>query len=186
MRSVGGGIPPRNGPGPVTTDISDWLADELKQRAWSSSELARQADISQSSVSNVLLRKQIPGLEFCKAVAQALDTPVTDVLRMAGHLPPVPPPVYEEQEAMRLLRALNRQMRDVALSILRALYASTQQSDPGAGSVDSFSERLAREIAYDLGTMAPDDQRRVIDLMKRLRGDRGAEEADHVSLGADL
>jgi transcriptional regulator with XRE-family HTH domain len=170
----------------VTTEISEWLADELKKRAWSSSELARQADISQSSVSNVLLRKQIPGLEFCKSVAHALDTPVTDVLRMAGHLPPIPPPVYEEQEALLLFRKLSRQMRDVALSILRALHDNAQQSAAGRVKPDDLSERLARQIAYDLDQMAPDDQRRVLDLMKRLRGDRGAEEADHVPLGADL
>ena len=46
-------------------------------------------------------------------------------------------------------------------------------------------ERMALEIARDLEALPPDDQRRVIDLMKRLRGDRGAEEADHVPLGAD-
>ena len=170
----------------MSIPISDWLANELKQRSWSSSELARRSGISQSSVSNVVLGKQIPGLEFCKAVAQALDTPVTDVLRMAGHLPPLPPPVYEEQEAVRILRALSEQMRGVALSILRALYSSTEQQGSRAEGAGGFSERLAREIAYDLGTMTPDDQRRVIDLMKRLRGDRGAEEADRVSLGTDL
>ena len=178
--------PPRKGPGTVSTSISDWLAEELEQRAWSSSELARRAGISQSSVSNVLTGKQVPGLEFCKAVAQALDTPVTEVLRMAGHLPALPPPVYEEQEAVRIMRALSEQMRGVALSILRALYASTRQGGTEAEGTDGLSERLAREIAYDLGKMTPDDQRRVIDLMKRLRGDRGEEEADHVSLGTDL
>jgi hypothetical protein len=133
----------------------------------------------------VVLRKQIPGLEFCKAIAQALDMPVTDILRMAGHLPPMAPPVYEEQEAMRLFRTLDRQMRGVALSILRALFASAQQDEPGTEGTSNLSERLAREIAYDLEMMAPDDQRRVIDLMKRLREDRGTEEAGHVPLGTD-
>ena len=77
-------------------------------------------------------------------------------------------------------------LRGVALSILRALHASTQQGKVGAEVGDSLSERLAREIAYDLERMTPQDQRRVIDLMKRLRGDRGEEEADHVPLGTDL
>ena len=44
---------------------------------------------------------------------------------------------------------------------------------------------MAQELAQDLEALPPDDQRRVIDLMKRLRGDRGAEEADRVPLGAD-
>ena len=170
----------------MSVAINEWLAEELAQRAWSSSELARRAGISQSAVSNVLAGKQVPGLEFCKAVSGDLDRPASEVLRMAGHLPPLPPPVYEEQEAVRIMRSLSEQMRGVALSLLRALYASTRQGGAGAAGADDLSERLAREIARDLERMSPDDQRRVIDLMKRLRGDRGAEEADGVPLGTDL
>ena len=46
-------------------------------------------------------------------------------------------------------------------------------------------ERMALDLAHDLEAMPPDDQRRVIDLMKRLRGDRGEEETDNVPLGTD-
>jgi hypothetical protein len=146
-------------------------------------------------VSNVLTGKQVPGLEFCKGVAQALDMRTEELLRLAGHLPPVPAPVVEEREALRLLRGLSGPMRGVALSLLRAL----DRSGPGAARDDqaaaegdaaarrprSLTERLAHEIAADLETMPQDDQRRVFDLMKRLRGDRGAGETEHVPLDAD-
>ena len=110
------------------SEFGEWLADELEQRAWSSSELARRAGISQSSVSNVVTGKQIPGLEFCKGVAKALDMPADRLLRLAGHLAYVPEAVAEEQEAVRLFRTLNEQMRGVALSVLRALQSGAPHS----------------------------------------------------------
>ena len=168
-------------------EFREWLASELKKRAWSSSELARRAGISQSSVSNVLGGKQVPGLEFCKGVAKALDMPADRLLRLAGHLAYVPPPVAEEQEAVRLFRTLNAQMRAVALSVLRALQSGVSEAELAAKEGPrSIVERMAQDIARDLEELPPDDQRRVIDLMKRLRGDRGAEEADRVPLGTDL
>jgi len=175
------------------TEINEWLDQQIKERGWSSSELARRAGISQSSVSNVLTGKQIPGLEFCKGVARALDVRTEELLQRAGHLPPMPEPVVEEQEALRLLRGLSRPMRGVALSLLRALNGSTTAGSASAGSTtaeptprpQSLAERLAFEIAADLETMPVDDQRRVFDLMKRLRGDRGAGETEHVPLDTD-
>ena len=166
------------------TQISEWLEQQLQARGWSSSELARRAGISQSSVSNVLTGKQIPGLEFCKGVARALDLRTEELLQRAGHLPPMPEPVVEEQEALRLLRGLNGPMRGVALSLLRALDGSMAGSGAAPGP-QSLTERLAFEIAADLETMPVDDQRRVFDLMKRLRGDRGAGETEHVPLDTD-
>jgi transcriptional regulator with XRE-family HTH domain len=175
------------------TKISEWLEQQLRARGWSSSELARRAGISQSSVSNVLTGKQIPGLEFCKGVARALDLRTEELLQRAGHLPSMPEPVVEEQEALRLLRGLSGPMRGVALSLLRALDGSSSGDDTGTGSAgaestprpQSLTERLAFEIAADLETMPVDDQRRVFDLMKRLRGDRGAGETEHVPLDTD-
>jgi transcriptional regulator with XRE-family HTH domain len=165
------------------SEIGEWLANELKTRAWSSSELARRADISQSSVSNVVTGKQIPGLEFCKGVARALDIPADRLLRLAGHLPPMPEAVAEEQEAIRLFRTLSAQMRGVALLVLRALQGGTPPS--ASTGPRTIVERMAQEMARDLEALPPDDQRRVFDLMKRLRGDRGAEETRHVPLGTD-
>lgn len=168
------------------SEIGEWLANELKTRAWSSSELARRADISQSSVSNVLTGKQIPGLEFCKGVAKALDLPADRLLRLAGHLDYMPEEVVEEQEAVRLFRTLNAQMRGVALSVLRALQSGVSQAGLGSASGPrTIVERMALDLARDLEVLPLDDQRRVIDLMKRLRGDRGEEETDHVPLGTD-
>jgi transcriptional regulator with XRE-family HTH domain len=168
------------------SEFGEWLADELKERAWSSSELARRAGLSQSSVSNVLTGKQIPGLEFCKGAAKALEMPADRLLRLAGHLEYVPEAVAEEQEAVRLFRTLNEQMRGVALSVLRALQSGVPRVTPGSEKEPrTIVERMAQELARDLEALPPDDQRRVIDLMKRLRGDQGAEEADRVPLGAD-
>jgi transcriptional regulator with XRE-family HTH domain len=172
------------------SELNDWLHEELNSRAWSYSELARRAGISQASVSNVLKSKQTPGLEFCKGMAVALDTPLDRVLRMAGHLPPLLPAVEQEREAVRLFRALSEQMRAAALSILSTLQGASggsQGSDrPAASDPHTLSEHLAQDLARELEHMPPEDQQKVFDLMKRLRGEgRGAGEAEGVPLASD-
>jgi hypothetical protein len=115
-----------------------------------------------------------------------LDVRADRLLRLAGHLAPMPDSVAEEQEAVRLFRMLNGQMRGVALSVLRALHGETQQGLPASEREPrTLVERMALEIARDLEALPLDDQRRVIDLMKRLRVDRGQEETDHVPLATD-
>ena len=70
--------------------FGDWLAEELKQRDWSHSELARRAGLSQVSVSGVIAGQRNPGCEFCVKVADALGVSAVLVMRKAGILPPGP------------------------------------------------------------------------------------------------
>ena len=67
--------------------LVDWLGNEVRARHWSYSELARQADLSAASISQVMSGRQNPGLQFCFGVAGALDEPPEKVLRLAGFLP---------------------------------------------------------------------------------------------------
>jgi len=67
-----------------------WLEAELHDRHWSNNELARQAELSSASVSQVMTGRQQPGLDFCRGVAEALNVPPERVFRLAGLLPPKP------------------------------------------------------------------------------------------------
>jgi transcriptional regulator with XRE-family HTH domain len=70
--------------------FSDWLAEELDQRGWSHSELARRARVSQVSVSGVISGSRKPGCEFCIKIAQALELSPVFLLVQAGILPTSP------------------------------------------------------------------------------------------------
>jgi transcriptional regulator with XRE-family HTH domain len=66
-----------------------WLQSELNKRSWSVSELARQAKVSQASISLILSESRNPGPDICNAIARAFTIPPETVFREAGLLPPV-------------------------------------------------------------------------------------------------
>jgi transcriptional regulator with XRE-family HTH domain len=73
--------------GASLSELAEWLADEVRARRWSYSELARQAGLSPAGISQVMSGRNNPGLQFCFGVARALDEPPEKVLRLAGFLP---------------------------------------------------------------------------------------------------
>jgi len=172
----------------MESNFVDWLTTEVERRGWNNSELARRAGVGHSTVSQVLSLQQNPGLGFCIGVARAFDIPPEDVLRLAGLLPPLPPAVKEEREIVRLIRSIGVQAREVVMAQLRALAgvppapANQVAEERAAYQVDeprTLPERLAQDIAQQLSTMPPEDQNRVIDLMRRLSGDHASNHTVH-------
>lgn len=113
---------------PVMDEFVTWLTEELDERGWTGSELARRAGLVPSTVSTVITGAKRPGLDFCVGVSRALGVMPEQVLRLAGLLPPVPPPVVEENEALALLRDLSRGERSIVLRQLRALASASTHS----------------------------------------------------------
>ena len=64
-------------------DFVNWLNQQIEAKGWTYAVIARRGGISKSMVSRVVSRQSQPGLEFCKAVAKALDE--------AGKLPWIGP-----------------------------------------------------------------------------------------------
>jgi len=123
----------------METDFIDWLTNELIQRSWSNSELARRAEMVPSTVSMVLNRKSNPGFDFCTSVARALGLPPEQILRRAGLLRPLPPPVAEEEEIVSILRSLTASTRRTVIAMLRGL---AQHTPPAPPIVDSLESQL--------------------------------------------
>jgi len=146
--------------------LAQWLSQQLQQRAWRAADLAHRAGITEATLSRILRGKRRAGPEVCTALADALQVPADQVFRIAGLLPPVPDVVEQEDEALGLFRRLDAPMRQIALGLLHAL----DRQQPAAGEPRTLSERLAWQIAHELESMPPDDQRRVLDLMRQLRG----------------
>ena len=100
-----------------------WLSEELERRAWSHGELARQAGVSRSFVTRVLLGDASPSVNFCYKVAQALGEAPEKVLRLAGILPTSPASDDSTLTELRdLVENLPPDQRAEALRYLRYLY----------------------------------------------------------------
>lgn len=105
----------------MDTNLSTWLANELKTRGWSIRELARRANISHTTIADVLSGQRAPTWDFCATIARTLGEQPENILRLAGLLSPLPPPVEHEQEALSLFRSLPADLRATALRLLRSL-----------------------------------------------------------------
>lgn len=85
------------------------------------SELGRRAGVSHALISDVLNEKAAPSANFCLSVASALDERPETLLRLAGHLPPLPPSADGEEEVLYLYRQLTAQQQDTIRLALRGL-----------------------------------------------------------------
>jgi len=163
--------------------LPNWIRAQLDERGWRPADLARHAGLTNATLSRILNGTRQAGPEVCTAIANALGVPPEYVFRLAGLLPTLPPVVEQEKEALGLFRALDTQMRSVALRILRTLGRETapetprrsqiQEPDPASRHIRqprTVSERLAWDLARDIQSLPPEDQQRVFDLMRRLRG----------------
>lgn len=105
-------------------DFINWLNEEIKDRGWVNSELARRAEISTSLLSLVLLGKHPPSWEFCAAVADALLKPREYVLRKAGYLSPLPVPEGDPllQEVIDVTKQFDSEGRRDILEYARLRY----------------------------------------------------------------
>jgi transcriptional regulator with XRE-family HTH domain len=101
--------------------FSTWLNNQLDTFGWTQAELARRAGLGEATLSRFISGTHRPGPDACLAIARAFGEPPENVFRLAGLLPPLPPAVQEEREAITILRRLPSQARDYALAILRAL-----------------------------------------------------------------
>lgn len=109
-----------------------WLIYELEKRKWSNSELARQAGLVPSAVSQVVSGDRSPGYKFCIKIAKPLELPPETILRKAGLLPRLPTPREVSdltiQELVDIIRNLPENSQRDLLEIALALYRR-QDSD---------------------------------------------------------
>lgn len=65
-------------------DFPTWLKHEMDARGLSQSELARRSGFTPTSVSRILRRERLPGVDFCRGVARAFGMTDIQVLEIAG------------------------------------------------------------------------------------------------------
>jgi transcriptional regulator with XRE-family HTH domain len=90
-----------------------WLEKELSDRGWSMRLLAKRAEISVATVSNVMAGKTPATFDFCAAIARPLGKRPEELFRMAGLLPSIRSSGSEisEEEFLELLPLLSPEQR---------------------------------------------------------------------------
>jgi transcriptional regulator with XRE-family HTH domain len=102
--------------------LTEWIQENLAERGWSQSELARRSNLSSTTISDVLSGSAKPGFNFCKGVAQALGVPTEEVLRKAGLLPPEPEETTTTRELMRSFSQLTVEEQRMVIEMIHGLY----------------------------------------------------------------
>jgi transcriptional regulator with XRE-family HTH domain len=110
--------------------FKDWLLNEMNQRGWSQSDLARSADLNRAVINKLLNGQSTPRPATLGAVARAFKIPVERVFRIAGLLPEIPESESFLEEVNYHFRQLQSpQRRATALILIKALISEEQQHD---------------------------------------------------------
>lgn len=117
--------------------LVDFLEAELARRAWRQADLARAAGVPDATIHHILNGSRRAGPEVCNALARALDEAPERIFRLAGLLPPLPPPVEEEREAVHILRGLPPDLRVAAIRMLRGLGPGASPGAPATETAES-------------------------------------------------
>jgi transcriptional regulator with XRE-family HTH domain len=73
----------------MMTNLSNWLRGELQQRGLTQAAAAVYAGVAQATISGILIKGHIPKVETLFRLADYFGTPREEVVRIAGHLPPL-------------------------------------------------------------------------------------------------
>jgi transcriptional regulator with XRE-family HTH domain len=65
--------------------IPQWIREQMQHRGWNQTQLANRLNVAPSTVSRLLATAtEAPSLETMKALSEAFDTPISEILEMAG------------------------------------------------------------------------------------------------------
>jgi transcriptional regulator with XRE-family HTH domain len=112
-------------------NFSDWLFTQMQEKDWSQSDLARNAGVTRTAISDVLSGRRKPGPDLCSSIAIALELPPEQVFRVAGILPSTTSDDWADKMAHRisLLTGSRRSMAEKLLDSL--LEQEKEETDPG-------------------------------------------------------
>ena len=108
-------------------DFAEWLRGELARRGLSQRELALRAGITGPTVGQIVRGKVQPTVESIVKIAEGLGEDPVTVLRLAGTLPDFLPETTEEEEAVRILRALPYHLRQAVVWMVRGMHIEYQR-----------------------------------------------------------
>lgn len=146
----------------VMNNLSVELNNELERRGMSMRALARQANVSVTTISGIISQQIDASADVCVKLAKALGVDAARLLRLAGHLPQVPPDVAEEQDILYAIRQLQPDERRVIKRALLGLVGSRPANPTQRGNTrrEEEGKEVLGERAndpYELAVQALDN-----------------------------
>ena len=68
------------------SDFSEWITEQINERGWKKSELAKRSGLDRSYTFQIIAGKRRPGAVACRAISKGLDVPEVTVFRQIGYL----------------------------------------------------------------------------------------------------
>jgi transcriptional regulator with XRE-family HTH domain len=109
-------------------EFASWLQQEMNNRGWNNSELARRAGVTRGSIGNILRGDRNIGNELCLAISKALNLPPETILRAAGLLPPERTPEEKYEELLSILDTFTEAQRKDVLRYARFVSGENEKS----------------------------------------------------------
>lgn len=119
------------------TAFAEWLDRKMRRAGYgeNKSQLARDIGVGTSTVSAWFWRNTLPSTDTCGRLAHLFRVPVEDILRLAGHLPPLEPepralreaPSPYDGEIAEIVRDLDEESKRRVVVIARALLDDQRQ-----------------------------------------------------------
>ena len=97
-------------------DFIRYVEQKMSERHWSQADLAREANMTTSMVSNLLSGRRKVGIGTANSLSKALRIPVIEILSVAGLIPKVPKSTAEEEQLLYLFRRMSDQDRKTFLN----------------------------------------------------------------------
>lgn len=73
----------------MSDTLATWLNTEVNRRGWTLRGVAKKAGVSHTTIYKIANSERKPKAETCRALAIVFGLDPAEVLRMAGHLPPL-------------------------------------------------------------------------------------------------
>jgi transcriptional regulator with XRE-family HTH domain len=105
-----------------STEFASWLQNEMNERGWNNSELARRAGVSRGAIGNVLRGDRGVGKDIGRGIAKALNLPPEEIYRMVDILPPSRNPENDEaDELAHKISLLPQEDQQILITLIEAL-----------------------------------------------------------------
>jgi transcriptional regulator with XRE-family HTH domain len=113
--------------------LASYLREKLNERDWSVRHFARLLGISHTHANDIVNQEAKPSMELLRKMADILATPMEDLLRLYGVLPPRPAPGSEEairkQKADYYFSRLSPEQQQLILQTMEAWDEANREPD---------------------------------------------------------
>lgn len=121
-------------PGMMCKHMSDklagWLRGKLEERDWSIRHFARQVGVSHTHAAAIINQEANPSVDLLRKIADLFATPMEEVLRLYGLLPPSPDPgspqAARERRVHYYFSRLPVEQQELILETMKAWYEASR------------------------------------------------------------